>query len=202
MAILLPAITPYILEFAHSTLAIITSYSFIVLPPVLLMAGEIKLISDARERLAKEEKKRERGKIIRQLLRAQEEERKRISQELHDGVAQTLLVTATLAHNLLQNDAMADKGMRSDLEMVKSNSLGLVAEIRAICQNLRPNILDNLGLVSAIKWLVDGVREQTGANVELVLRGAVREVSAEESLAVFRLVQEALRNVTKHAQAS
>jgi len=202
MVVLVSCITPYVLHFAYETYVIFTSLSFIVIPPILMMSIEVKLISDARERLAREQKKRERAEVVRQLLLAQEDERKRISQELHDGVAQTLLVTATVAHNLLESVAVLDGAMRTDLETVKGNSLGLVAEIRAICQDLRPSILDNLGLVSAIKWLLDDMQDEMGAAVELRLSGQVYAVGPEESLAVFRVVQEALNNVNKHAEAS
>jgi two-component system sensor histidine kinase DegS len=201
-AIALVAILPYILDLSRRWLTTITSVMVVVVPPVIVATAEIKRISDARERRAREEKKRERVEVLRQVLRAQEGERKRIAQELHDGVAQTLLVTATLAHNLLESTAAAERSLKTDLETVKENSLALVTEVRAICGGLRPSILDNLGLVSAIKWLADNTRQETGADVDLELAGQVYELGPEESLAVFRVVQEALKNVAKHAQAS
>lgn len=202
MAILLTSLTPYMLDLAHRPFIIFTSISFIVIPPLMVISLEIKLISDARERLAEEEKKRERTQVLRQTLRAQEAERKRISQELHDGVAQTLLVTATMANNLLESQIVAEDSARIDLEAIRDKSLGLVAEVRTICQGLRPSILDTLGLVSAINWLADNVREETGLAVDVDLVGRARSLGQEESLTVFRVVQEALNNVTKHAQAS
>ncbi|NLO28667.1 MAG: sensor histidine kinase [Actinobacteria bacterium] len=202
MALLLVCITPHVIHFAHSPFVYFTSYVFIIIPPIVIMSIEIKLVSDAKERLAREERKRQRAEVIRQLLRAQENERKRIAQELHDTVAQSLLIMATAAHNLLENQAVVDEGVRTDLESMKENSLGLVAEIRAICQGLRPNILDNLGLVPAVKSLVYKTREETGIDVELAVNGRVFELDPEERLAVFRVIQEALSNVTRHAAAS
>lgn len=202
MVVLLIAISPYVVDLSHKSFTILSSVSFIVIPPLMVMSLEIKLISDARERAAEERKARERTEVLRQVLRAQEDERKRISQELHDGVAQTLLVTATLAHNLLETPAGVEESVRADLEMIKEKSLGLVAEVRTICQGLRPSILDTLGLVSAINWLAANVREETGLAVDVELTGRVYQLGQEESLVVFRVVQEALSNVVKHAGAS
>ncbi len=201
MIALLACITPYILDLSHRPFSILTSVSFIIIPSVLVMSVEIKLISDANERLAIEEKKKERTEILRQIILAQEGERKRISRELHDGVAQSLLVTATVAHNLLDRGAPVDEGMRVDLETIRENSLGLVAEVRAICQDLRPSILDNLGVISAIKWLAENFQNETGVHVEVALNGRAHDLDQEESLSVFRVVQEALNNVKKHARA-
>jgi two-component system, NarL family, sensor histidine kinase DegS len=198
----LAAIAPYVLGLSNRWLTTITSFMVIGVPPAIVAGIEIKLISDARERRRIEEKRRERAEILRQVWRGQEAERKRIAQELHDGVAQTLLVTATLAHNLLESEAAGDLALKTDLETVKDNSLALVAEVRAICGGLRPSVLDNLGLVSAIKWLADNMRQETGADVALELTGEPYELGADESLAVFRVVQEALKNVAKHAAAS
>lgn len=202
MVTLLACIAPYILDLAHRPLTVFTSVSFIIIPSVLVMSVEIKVMSDAQERLATEEKKRERAEIIRQVIRAQEEERQRISRELHDGVAQSLLFTGTVAHNLLDDGAITDEGVRTHLETIKKNSLDLVAEVRAICQDLRPSILDNLGVVSALKWLVGNFQEDTGLRVELALSGRADDLDPEESLGVFRVIQEALNNVKKHARAS
>lgn len=202
MIALLVCITPYVLDISHRPLTALTSISFILIPSVLVMSVEIRLISNAHERRAIEVKRKERAEILRQNILAQEEERKRISRELHDGVAQSLLVSATVAHNLLDGKAVEDKGVRTGLEALKENSLRLVAEVRAICQDLRPSILDNLGVVSAIKWLVENFQDDTGVHAELTLTGRTYELDPETSLGVFRVVQEALNNVRKHARAS
>ena len=199
--ILLACIAPYIAAFSLNTYTLFASFSCLVIPPTIIITSEIKLISDAKERIAEAEKKRERAEFIRQIFFVQEDERKRISQELHDGVAQTLLVNASMAHNMLENKKSHD-AMKTDLEAIKTNSLNMVTEIRCICQDLRPNILDSLGLVSSIKWLVDKLHEETGINVKFSLKGSVYESAQDESVALFRIVQETLNNIKKHAEAN
>lgn len=199
---ILLTIAPYILHFAYIPYVGLTSFAVLIIPPVLVMSIELKLISDAKERAAREEKIRQRAEFIKQLLRAEEEERRRISLELHDGVAQPLLFMATVAHNLLESETIADRADRRDLETVKKSSLALVEEVRAICQDLRPSILDNVGLVSATRWLADNFRADAGVGVEFKLIGESYELDPEQSVAVFRVVQEALSNVKKHAEAS
>jgi signal transduction histidine kinase len=202
LLILLPCVAPYIIDFSYSINTLVMSFSSLIIPPILFISLEIKLISDAKVRNAEAEKKRERAEFIRQLFIAQEDERKRLSQELHDGIAQTLLVNASMAHNILESNQENDSKAKTDLEAIKNNSLDMVAEIRCICQGLRPSILDNLGLVSAIKWLIDNFHEETGIKVELSLTGSVYDLSQDESVALFRMAQETINNIKKHASAS
>ncbi len=88
------------------------------------------------------------------------------------------------------------------MEAIKENSLGMVAEIRNICQDLRPSVLDNLGLVSAIKWLVDNLSEETGAAIDLNINGEPHGLTQDENVAVFRMIQEVLNNIKKHSSAN
>jgi len=202
LLILLACIAPYIIAFSFNTYTLLVSFSGLIILPTIIISSEIKLISDAKERIAEAGKKRERAEFMRQMFSMQEDERKRMSQELHDGVAQTLLVNASLAHNMLENNKIHYGTMKTDLEVIKKNSLNMVAEIRCICQDLRPSILDNLGFVSSIKWLIDNLHEETGINVEFSLKGSVYELSQDESVALFRIVQETLNNIKKHAEAN
>ena len=198
---LLIAIAPYVYSFSYSSRTLFESFSLLAIPAALVIAVEMLLIASSNERRARATKKRERAEVMRQTFSIQENERLRISQDLHDSVAQTLLVNASTAHNLLEGGRRDKQAVRSALEAIKENSLGMVAEIRCICQDLRPSVLDNLGLVSSIKWLVDDLSEQTGADVELTISGEPPELSQEKSVAVFRMVQEALNNIKKHSGA-
>jgi two-component system, NarL family, sensor histidine kinase DegS len=201
MGVLVACVAPYILDFANRSTSVVTSLTLLILPPVLLMSAEIKRVASARERVIREDRGRERAAVRRQLLRAEEDERKRIAQELHDGVVQGLLVVATAAHNLMESRAREDAS-RADIEKIKQKCLDLAAEVRAICQNLQPSILDDLGLVSAIRWLVSEFQEETGVNVEFVVHGQADEPEADLNGALFRVVQEALSNVRRHSRAS
>jgi len=201
IATLLVGLLPYIIQLAYRPFVILTSISSIIVPPLLVASIQIKLNADARERQRVEEKIRERALVIGELLSAQEEERKRIALELHDGVCQTLLVTATLAHGLLKSPGKLEQSVDDGLRAIRDNVLGMVDEIRLVMQDLRPSVLDNLGLVSAIRWLVDNLRSASGVEVELALSGQTYEPAPDESLALFRVVQEALNNIEKHSGA-
>jgi two-component system sensor histidine kinase DegS len=198
---LLVTVTPYVVSFSYSALTLFESLMLLIIPPALVLSVEMVLLANARERRTKAEKKRARAEVMRQMFSIQEDERRRISQELHDSVAQTLLVSASTAHNLLESGEPSSESARAALESIKENSLNMVAEIRCICQDLRPSILDNLGLVSALKWLVDDLSEQAGLDVDFALKGPLQHLTQDESVAVFRIVQEALNNVKKHAEA-
>ncbi len=199
--ILIASIFPYIVTFSYKPYSWIASFGCLLIPPTVIISIEMKLMSDARERRAEEEKHREKAEFMRQLISVQEDLRKRIAQELHDGVAQSLLVTASVAHNMLDDGRVADEAVRTELEAIKRHSLEMVSEVRSICQDLRPSVLDHLGLVSSIKWLIDNLCEETGIRVEYESEGTDFESTPDESLALFRIVQEALNNVKKHSQA-
>ena len=202
MVLIIGCITPYIVDFSHRAMSFVTSYTFLIIPPLLFVSGEIKLISDIKDRLAQEEKRRQRAEVIKHLIRGQEDERKRIAQELHDGVIQSLLILATTAHNLLESPGPANEAARADLAAIKDRSLELVSEVRAVCQGLRPSVLDNLGFLPAVKSLVYKTGEETGLDIDLVVQGDAYELGPEERLGLYRMVQEALNNITKHARAS
>lgn len=202
VAALIVAVAPYVFSFAYTARTLFESFSLLIIPPAFIIAIEMVLISVANERRARATKKRERAEVMRQTFSIQENERLRISRDLHDSVAQTLLVNASTAHNMLEGRKQDKEAIRTALEAIKQNSLGMVTEIRCICQDLRPSVLDNLGLVSSIKWLVDDLSEQTGADVQLTMSGDPPELTQDENVAIFRVVQETLNNVKKHSKAT
>jgi signal transduction histidine kinase len=200
--ILLASIAPYIINFSYNAFAPLLSFVTLIVPPAIIIIIELKIILDAKEKSALAEKRRERAEYMRQLFSVQEDERKRISRGLHDGVIQTLLVNASLAHNILESKMINSDYIKSDLESIKKNNLDMMVEIRRICQNLRPSVLDNLGLISSIKWLIDKLHEETGIDVKFSLSGAIYELSQEKNVALFRIMQEAINNIQKHSEAS
>ncbi len=89
--------------------------------------------------------------------------------------------------------------MVPELRSVAEDAL---VDLRRVTRDLRPTILDDLGLVSAIEWLASDLRDRSGLDVRLSSRGTGSGLSSEQEVGVFRIVQEALSNVEKHAQAS
>jgi signal transduction histidine kinase len=132
-------------------------------------------------------------------LEAGETERKRISRELHDGIAQTL--AALLLQLRLARD-VTDPEVREELLAETADQLAAaIDELRAIAHGLRPPALDMLGLVAAVESHARVVSEATGLRVEVQASRIDGLLSPEAELALYRLLQEALSNVTKHAEA-
>ena len=133
------------------------------------------------------------------ILNAQEGERVRISRELHDDTGQAL--TLLLIRLQLVENHSAEPAVKSEIAELR----GLVGEtldgVRRLAVHLGPGVLEDLGLRSAIEWLVDRVRLEAGLRVDLKLVGDCEDVPAEVGVAVFRVAQEALTNVVRHARA-
>jgi signal transduction histidine kinase len=136
------------------------------------------------------------------LMSVQEEERRRLSRELHDGVGQAL--TAVVSHLWLLERRLPAGG--DDLKTQVSEARGLaaktLAEIRELSQLLRPSLLDDWGLLPSLEAQVKTFRTHQEIDVELEADELPDRLPAELETAVYRIVQEALTNVAKHARAS
>ena len=175
-------------------------------PPSWPVRNE-KLHLQIRERERAEEDLRDSEKALRllstQLLTAQEDERKRISRELHDTIGQSLSAVKFTVENVLQElgEEGSVKGVRT-LESTVRMVQEAVEEVRRIQKNLRPPTLDDLGLLATISWFC---REFEGVYSDIRIE---REVDLEEEsvpdplkIVIYRVMQEALNNVTKHSRA-
>jgi two-component system, NarL family, sensor histidine kinase UhpB len=138
--------------------------------------------------------------IAARALNATEEERKRIARELHDGTAQTL---AALRVRLRVARAAEDAELRSQLlERIGSELGEATEEIRRIAQGLRPPALDMLGLAPAIESFARGIGDTTGLEVVTEITPVEDLLPSEAELALYRIVQEALSNVSRHSSAA
>jgi two-component system sensor histidine kinase UhpB len=140
----------------------------------------------------------ERRDSARQALRVLESERSRIARELHDEVGQTLTGV------MLQVEGIAPKlpaELRDQLEELRETARSGTEEVRRIARQLRPEALEDLGLQSALSALATAFSEQARVRVERRLEGEL-PLSQEEELVVYRVAQEALTNVARHAHAS
>ncbi len=135
------------------------------------------------------------------IIEAQEEERKRVAREIHDGPAQSMsniVIKAEICERLLDKDI---DNARKELQNLKKVMRDSLQEVRKIIYNLRPMALDDLGLLPTLERYVISFKEETGIDVQLRSIAINEEIKPVISLAVFRIVQEALNNVLKHAQA-
>lgn len=134
------------------------------------------------------------------VVAAQEAERRRIARELHDEIGQALTGLALSLANL-ERDAPAD--LRANLADARAGMGELVTRVHDFSLALRPAMLDDLGLLPALLWLMEHVHSaQTGLHVDLDHRGLDRRFSWEVETAAYRVVQEALNNVARHAATS
>jgi two-component system sensor histidine kinase UhpB len=141
----------------------------------------------------------ERRESARAELAAQEGERARIARELHDEVGQALTAVVLQLGRAAQQ--VEDAG-RGDVEEAREGVRVTLEEVRAIARQMRPEALDDLGLPSALAALTVEVSRRTGVEVERRIASGMPELSAEEELVVYRVAQEALTNVARHAEAS
>lgn len=140
----------------------------------------------------------ERGDSTARALSAQEAERRRIAQELHDEVGQTLTAV------LLELKRVADHAppaVRDELRQVQETTRDSLDEIRRIARRLRPGVLEELGLISALKALTTELSHHSGLSVRHRFDGDLPELGEEAELVVYRVAQEAITNTVRHADA-
>jgi two-component system sensor histidine kinase UhpB len=154
----------------------------------------VRTFNDMLERL--ETERRESG---RRALAAQESERKRIAAELHDEVGQSMTGVLLLLEQLAREVPDERRGVIAEAQEATRKS---VDEARRIAQELRPELLEHLGLVSALKSLATRFTEQAGLELEWDFAHALPRLTPDAELALFRVAQESLTNVARHAQAS
>ena len=146
---------------------------------------------------------RERTETVHQLLEkvisAQEEERKRIARELHDGVAQDM-AALIVAIDSLQVDASISATRRDLMQRVKGQAQEALQEVRRLLLDLRPSALDDLGLVPAVRWYVETRLAGEGIEHTVTVTGPERRLSPTLETTLFRIVQEAVNNAAKHAE--
>lgn len=140
----------------------------------------------------------ERATSAARALSAQEEERRRIAQELHDEVGQTL--TAVLLE-LKQAARHAPAPVRVQLAGVQETTRGSLDEIRRIARRLRPGVLEELGLPSALRSLVTEITDPTSLVATVDIQTDLPPLDANTELVIYRVAQEALTNTVRHAEA-
>jgi two-component system sensor histidine kinase UhpB len=140
----------------------------------------------------------ERSKAGAQRLADQEAERGRISRELHDEVGQSLTAVLLGLRRLVDR---VPSGLRAEVVDLQEVTRGALEEVREVARRLRPRVLDDLGLVSALADLASDFTRRTGRAVEVDLDPSLPGLDAETELAVYRIAQESLTNTARHTGA-
>jgi PAS domain S-box-containing protein len=170
----------------------------------LLTQGDINSSFQSIARDVTEEKRlyENQSSYLKEITRAQEEERKRIARELHDGTAQTLIALLHQVERLLDDKADFPVSQTKSIWVIYERIRDILQEVRRFSRDLRPSILDDLGLVPALDWLTGELKSNYGIDASLIKTGEERRLTPEAELLFFRIAQESLTNVVKHAQAS
>lgn len=135
------------------------------------------------------------------IIKAQEEERKRVAREIHDGPAQSMANIVMRAEFCLKLLDMDPDKVKAELIALQNLVRMSLMDVRKIIFDLRPMVLDDLGLAPAIKRYLAEYKEQYGLNVEFLFFGQQRRLGSSIEVAIFRIIQETVTNIRKHAQA-
>jgi len=138
----------------------------------------------------------------RRITQAQENERRRIARELHDDTIQSLIVLSRRLEAMATSGERLPEAAAQRIRELQELTGDVIQRVRRFSQDLRPSILDDLGLLPTLEELTADLNRQTGLQAEFRVLGAKRRLSSEVELALFRIAQEALSNVRKHAQAT
>lgn len=169
---------------------------------IVAIAGQLSIaIENASLYQEVQEREAMRGKLLHQIVDAQEKERQRIARELHDSTGQSLtalgLGLAAANENLYRNTDMAAWQLQ-ELRTLNSQTL---QDVHNLVADLRPSLLDNLGLVSALRSQVLAFKKRTGIQAHFAHTGEKRRNDPTIELTIYRIAQEALTNIAKHAKA-
>lgn len=139
---------------------------------------------------------------IESIVNAQEAERQRLSRQMHDGPAQAMsnfILQTEIAMRLLDADPAQAK---EELASLKNSALSTFQKVRNFIFELRPMMLDDLGLVPTIRKYIDAFKEQTSMDISLTVTGTERRLEPYLEVMIFRAIQELLGNAARHSQAA
>jgi len=154
--------------------------------------------------ITEEKQLQENSRFYVQLItKAQEEERKRIARELHDDVSSSLLLLIQHLDTLIPSSgSRQSQALKEEVETLRSRAVEALGQLRRCAQDLRPRILDDLGLVAALEWMTEDMGKNYGVMAHVEVTGTERGLPVAVQILLFRIAQEALSNIRRHAEAS
>jgi two-component system, NarL family, sensor histidine kinase DegS len=173
----------------------------LLLPVSIVTAIKIELELRRKDREIYIQREQEYQIYLTKILETQEQERRRLAEDLHDGSVQTLLAVASYAESVeISDDNIAE--MKIKAAWIKEKTRGAVDELRRISIDLRPGVLDDMGLIPALKWLTNQSNKMGKMRVHLTVNIFKPALPPEVEVNIFRIAQEALHNIEKHAKAT
>jgi len=164
---------------------------------------KIKELQEARLEEA-EQREALKGELYRRIVDAQEAERQRIARDLHDETGQALTAIGMGLRGIstvIQNENEREQTI-STLRDLEALTAGSLQELQRLISDLRPSHLDDLGLLATIRWYVNDFKARSDLDIEIIISGEEKTICPEYSTSIFRILQETLTNITKHAEAT
>ncbi|MFA5891578.1 MAG: PAS domain-containing sensor histidine kinase [Actinomycetota bacterium] len=166
-------------------------------------SGKVMVQAVLRDVTERRERQQGLESYAQQMQQVQEEERLRIARELHDGSVQSLVALCRKLDSVEEATEIAALGdVNRTIRDAREAAEAVADELRRFSRDLRPSVLDNLGLVPAVRWVVNDLERRTGMRGTFTVEGPEQRVHSDVELCLFRIAQEALRNVEHHARAS
>ncbi|MEW6033362.1 MAG: cache domain-containing protein [Chloroflexota bacterium] len=142
-----------------------------------------------------------REELLRKVITAQEEERKRLARDLHDDTSQALAAMVMALDTCIASPPRGDEQVRAKVEDIRAAAKKALDSVRQIMLDLRPSILDDLGLVPALRWYAEARLGERGVKVRLETNDYDKRLPSQLETTLFRIIQEAVTNIARHAEA-
>jgi len=161
-------------------------------------------IADLQQSRLEESQQREimRGELFRRVVAAQESERQRIVRDLHDETGQSLTAIGMGLRGLSGKLGPRSKEAIGTLHTLETLTADSLKELQRLISDLRPSHLDDLGLSAALRWYAGKIQEHSTLSIRVDILGEERDLEDAVKITIFRIIQESLNNILKHAQAS
>jgi signal transduction histidine kinase len=161
-------------------------------------------IADLQAAQLEESQQREilRGELFRRVVAAQEAERQRIARDLHDETGQSLTAIGMGLRGLSGKLGPRNKDATGTLHKLETLTADSLKELQRLISDLRPSHLDDLGLSAALRWYAGRLQEHSALHIRVDISGEERDLDEVMKIAIFRIIQESLNNVIKHAHAT
>jgi signal transduction histidine kinase len=160
------------------------------------VSGSIEILEDVTERHTAEQNLKY---YVGQVTKVQEDERKRLARELHDSTLQILVALILQLDNFMAGTSNLNEAEVARLKGIHDGLKLAVAEIRGISRQLRPPVLDDLGLMPVLDWLIGELKKSYGVDITLEMTGEQRRLDPDIEVTLFRIIQEAMINSAKHS---
>ena len=201
LLIFIVAVSPIVLGFWNGVSHYMLYTYLFLLPVAVIIIINLQLELRRRTKQFLNQQDAERRRYLSNVFRAQDLERKRISQDIHDDAIQILLAVANYAE-VSQSSESQPEIQQEILHSIRTNTLQTVENLRRLTLNLNPRLLDELGLVPALNWLVNTMNSEGLIRYKLLIDGDQPKLPPATEVSLFRIMQEALNNVKKHSKAS